>query len=173
MAAADAEASISAKVGDWVKCAAAGVPGKRAPKRAKAHTWYRAKAERHAVELDNALRGPFGQGACLADFQMPENWREDMKGPLTWRTLCIASDQASDQWTLFNWMDSDFARLNYIREPDTCNHGHHNDVIATTVELGLGPFLYACGVVLNLGFLPWRDGRHGRVINQCCEDSGL
>ena len=143
-----------------------------APKRraAKGHTFYRTKTEHVAVDVDNALMGPFIAGAGLRKFQVPENWREDMSGCLDWPVLIPASDQGPDAWCFANWCDSDAGRIVNQREPDVHNHGLHNDVTGAALDSGHGTFLFALCVCMNVHFLPFREGKYGRMIMNQAED---
>ena len=132
----------------------------------KGHTWHRVKSHRFLVEVDAALRGHSG-GAGLTRFQLPDDWA---LGPAQfWNspTLIISTDQDPSVWNALNWMDySQTSKLMVCREPDVWNHGVHNDLINATCASGLGTWLYAMLVVANLPFLPYRDGKYGRMIGE-------
>jgi hypothetical protein len=132
---------------------------------------HRQKSYRFLLELDNSLLGPCRQGPGLQHFQLPADWLQH-PDPLSWPCLILSSDQGSDAWAAQNWMDSPLARVNYVREPDSHNHGVHNDTLGAAMEVGLGPFLYAMVVVLNLMFLPWNDGRFGGMVQSAVKEMG-
>ena len=141
-----------------------GAPNKR--------VWHRSKSEAAAHEIDNALRGPEGLGPGLKKFQLPADWDspQQLAECLSWPLLGVSCDQGNDLWTMLNWMDGPDARLNFFREPDTENHGVHNDWLGACWDCKLGGFLYSIVVCLNLNFLPYRDGRFGRMIFQCAQE---
>jgi len=121
------------------------------------------------VELDNALRGADGKGPGLKMFQAPPDWQEKSEVLAGLPCALVSGDQGGDLWTAENLMDSDLGRLNYVQEPDVFNHGIHNDLVGTSLDLGFGPLMYALQVAVNLPFLPFRDGRFGRMIKECTE----
>ena len=53
-----------------------------------------------------------------------------------------------------------------MREPDSHNHGWHNDALGAAIETGWGGFLYAATIAVNIQFLPWKSGAFGRRITQ-------
>ena len=56
----------------------------------KGHTYYRAKTEHVALDVDNALGGTCLEGGGLRKFQLPVNWRDDMSNCLEWDCLLPA-----------------------------------------------------------------------------------
>jgi hypothetical protein len=136
-------------------------------KAAKGHRFYRAKSYHLMLELDNALQGPEKKGDGMLRFQLKKDWQSSMDGCLDWPILLIHSDQGSDFWCAMNWLDySPEARIPVIRKPDVNNHGVHNDLIGAGVDVGQGPFLYAMLVPANLRFLPFKDGKYGKMLTQ-------
>ena len=132
---------------------------------------YMQKSYRFLLELDNSLQLLSKQGPGLKHFQLPADWLTHT-GPLIWPCFIVSSDQSSDAWAALNWMDSSLARINYVREPNSHNHGVHNDTLGAAMEVGLGPFLYAMVVVLNLMLLLWNDGRFGGMAQSAVKEMG-
>ena len=131
----------------------------------KSQVFFRTKAQRVGVELDNALRGPGEHGGGLRQFQLAEAW-ESEEDLLAKKVLVVASDQGPDMWCFQNWADSKYGRLCCARDPDVWNHGLMNDSVSAAIECGAGSFLFAVTVVMNLHFLPYKEGRYGRMIER-------
>eukprot|EP00971_Amphidinium_carterae_P332007 6465886-Amphidinium_carterae.1 len=131
----------------------------------KARKIHRVKAYKWILEVDNALRGVSGLGIGLKHFVVPADWREESAArPLDWPVLILSSDQGPDGWCAMSFLESPHVGLNIVREPDSHNHGVHNDTIGACLDMGWGPFLYGMTVVLNLSFLPWGDGKFGGIV---------
>ncbi len=124
------------------------------------------KSKRFVVDVDNMLRCPPHDGPGLLRFQAPLGF-ESIQGDacLEWPCLVISADQGPDCNSAQNWMeDPSHGRINLVREPDSHNHGIHNDTLGAAIECGQGGFLYGMTVVLNLDFLPWGNGTYGNIL---------
>lgn len=132
---------------------------------------YRQASWRWLVELDNMLRMPPFDFGGLKRFQVPENW-ESVQGDacLQWPCLLLSADQGPGAWTGQSWMESPaHGRINMVREPDSHNHGLHNDALGAVMDIGFGGFLHSATVVLNFHFMPWNNGSFGKKITQAAD----
>ena len=134
------------------------------PKPKKAKTVHRAKIMTAGLELDNALKGPFGAGPGLRHFVVTED-AEKTVPPLRWPRLLMSTDEGPDIFGLQTWMDNQ-ARVCLQRTPDP-SHGVHGDTLLAAEDCFLGPFLYLMTLVINIAFLPWNDGKFGHQISEC------
>ena len=140
-------------------------------KRKVAGRLHRQKSWRWVCEVDNQLNMPPFSVGGLARFRVPEDW-ESIKDErcLELPCLVLSADQGPDSWCAQNWLSSpQHGRLCLVREPDSHNHGLHNDVLGSVMDIGFGSFLYSATIVLNLHFLPWNNGSFGKKIVQAAE----
>lgn len=142
-----------------------------AKKRKTGGALYRQKSWRWILELDNMLKmPPFGVGG-LNRFRAPIGWATaEGAACLSWPCLVVSSDQGPDAWTAQSWLESpEHGCLNIVREPDSHNHGLHNDALGAVMDINFGAFLYAATVVLNLHFMPWNNGAFGKKLSQAAD----
>ena len=141
---------------------------KRKLTKKKGHEFFRTKSQRVAYELENALQGGDRSGPGLKRYQLPA--QSSGAPALEQPVLIVSGDQGPDIWCFQNWADSSNGRLCMLREPDVWNHGLMNDCVGAAVDCGAGSFLFAATVVMNLHFMPWRDGRYGRMIEDTAQE---
>ena len=98
--------------------------GTKRPRASKRKRFARQKSYQALLELDNALRGPCGNGPGLRRWQLPEDWRSRPEILSSWPVVLIAGDQGPNLWRAENWMGSDLARVLHVREP-YINHALH------------------------------------------------
>jgi hypothetical protein len=159
-------AEQQAKEDEWLQAHDRRNAGPKQPQKKKAKAQYRLKSKRFVVEVDNMLRCVPHNGPGLVRFQAPVDFQSILGDAcLQWPCLVISADQGPDCNSAQNWMeDPSYGRINLIREPDSHNHGIHNDTLGAATETGLGGFLYGMTVVLNLHFLPWSNGTYGNML---------
>ena len=104
------------------------------------------------MELDNALRGPFGTGRRLAEFCVPSDPAMRL-APLERPHLSVNADSGPIEWAGQTFLE-EVARANMTRVLDP-NHGVYNDTLGACFDAGCGPFLYVLVLVLNLPYLPY------------------
>jgi hypothetical protein len=61
--------------------------------------------------------------------------------------------------------DPSYGRINLIVEPDSHNHGIHNDTLGSATESGVGGFPHGMTVVINSHVLPWSKGTDGNILH--------
>ena len=165
--AAAAEQATQDQLANWLPrgTTAAQGPAKRMRKESKVR---RVKSQRWIIDLDNAIRGARALGVGLLRYQFPHGWRSDEEFMSTRLEdvplACIAADQGSDGWCGQNWMDGDWARINFYRCPDFGNHGSHNDWLDAPREVGLSSFLHVAVLFFNISFLLYIDGRGNMIM---------
>lgn len=124
---------------------------------------YRQKSVPFLLELNHSLLPHGGLGI----FQLPTD-RDDWEHPAKGQQLTIASDCGPEIWCAVNWLDT-HGHMHVTRIADT-NHCAHNDILLTMFDCRLGPCMYLLMLCINIGFLPWGDGRFGRMVSGSMED---
>ena len=124
---------------------------------------YREKSYWLGVDLDNALRDFGGLAKFCITPELEEN-----ANPALWPHLNVASDCGPDVYCLLNACENHL-RINLSRSPDV-SHGAHNDVLLSIFDQKWGGFFYLLTVCINVVFLPWGDGRHGRTLRQAADE---
>ena len=132
---------------------------------------YRSKAYAWLLQVDNQLRMPPLGGLGLSMFRPAEP--VDTMSPddlLRIPCLVVSSDQGPDAWCALHWAeDTRFGNLNIQKEPDSHNHGIHNDTCNALGEVKLRGFMYALTLVYNMHFLPWQTGAFGNKLRAARE----
>lgn len=136
---------------------------------------FRQKSFRWLAELDNMLNMPPFDIGGLKRFQVPADWKlVEGEACLDWPCLVVSADQGPDSWCAQSWLESpQHGRLNIVREPDSHNHGLHNDALGAVMDINFGGFLYSATVVLNLHFMPWNNGAFGKKISEAAASMRL